>query len=140
MPTLIQRGKNLITVEFVGQHTFRLGVAEAERIMASACRAAVMHRAKAILTKALHYCPVLTGRLRRSGRVRRAPNEARGIYVAEVVFGGVRAPYAIDVHEITTRRHRPPTRSKFLYAAMQEQRGEMQRAVVDLLRQRLGRK
>lgn len=98
-----------------------------------------MHQAKAILTKAVHYCPVLTGRLRRSGRVRRASGEERGVYAAEVVFGGVQAPYAVDVHEITTRRHRPPTRAKFLYAAMQEQRPEMQKAVAEMLRRKLAK-
>jgi hypothetical protein len=61
------------------------------------------------------YCPIETGELRASGYV-----EARG-RTAEIGYGkdGM-APYAVLVHENPKFYHTPPTQSKFLQRAMDE--------------------
>jgi hypothetical protein len=65
------------------------------------------------------YCPFATGALRRSGfaEVVATGNQPR----VEVGYAkGGNPPYAVFVHEMTSHYRRPPTRSKFLQAAMLE--------------------
>lgn len=78
------------------------------------------------LDKAIMYCPVKTGALRKSAylEVRRA-GLLRG-WQAEIGFGRGGVPnYAIYVHEVPYK-HKDPTRWKFLQAALQEDSSAIQ--------------
>lgn len=70
--------------------------------------------ATAILTKSMMYCPIDTGALRASAKLK----VLGGGFV--VSYGGNKAPYAPYVHQIEDRHHKYPTRAKFLEAAVQE--------------------
>jgi hypothetical protein len=73
----------------------------------------VYRQAQKTMTKAVKYTPLLTGALRRSGKV-----EINGDQV-EISFGGAEAPYAVYVHEILHYVH-PVGQAKFLERAVQE--------------------
>ena len=63
---------------------------------------------EATVQQARPFTPKKTGELRRSGLTL-----IKGDGV-EVSFGGVKAPYALFVHEILTNFHKPPTKAKYL--------------------------
>lgn len=65
------------------------------------------------------YVPVKTGELKQSGylEVRKTASGA----TVEIGYGkGGRPNYAVYVHELTGYYHKPPTRAKFLQAAIEE--------------------
>lgn len=77
--------------------------------------------AEVILKKALYYCPVEYGPLRKSGRIE---SEGSGMGTrVHVVFGGPEAPYAIYVHENLEAKHASPTCAQFVTRAIRETRG-----------------
>lgn len=84
------------------------------------------------LEKAQAYCPAFTGALRRSGYVEiRRVGLLRG-WEAEIGFAKNNFPdYAIYVHERPGVFHAPPTRWKFLQAALEEDGPEIQRRIRD---------
>jgi len=86
-----------------------------------------MAEGRAVLERALYYCPMDTGDLRESGKVKalHGGRAFAGEYVVEVKFGGTAAPYAVLVHENMSARHAPPTRSKYLWQALVDRRGAM---------------
>lgn len=88
--------------------------------------------------KSQEYCPIRTGELRRSGYVEvRKLGVLRG-YQAEIGYGrGGLPPYAVLVHEMPTY-HRPPTRWKWLQAALQEDGAEIQARIVSGYREASG--
>lgn len=91
-----------------------------------AALAGAVATARAILDRALYYCPVQTGRLRGTGRLGDPEVSGGGALgyatvSVPITFGGPDAPYAVQVHENTDMPHRPPTRSKFLEAATMEE-------------------
>lgn len=71
------------------------------------------------LELAKSYCPVDTGVLRDSGYLEKQTYEGGARVILGFAKGGD-PPYAILVHEMTNLRHLPPTRSKFLLAAIEE--------------------
>lgn len=82
--------------------------------------------------KSQTYCPKFSGDLRRSGylEVRRV-GLLRG-WQAEIGYGRGGFPdYAIYVHERPGVFHAPPTRWKFLQAALEEDGAEIQRRIRD---------
>lgn len=62
-----------------------------------------------VVEKTRPFTPKKTGELRRSGLA--LIKAGKGV---EVSFGGVKAPYALFVHEILTNFHKPPTKAKYL--------------------------
>jgi hypothetical protein len=86
--------------------------------------------------KALEYCPEKSGRLRNSGYL-----EARKYYKGaevEIGFGrGGNPDYAIFVHEMPFY-HEPPTRGKFLQAALEEDYFSILTSIPRLLREATG--
>lgn len=67
--------------------------------------------ARAIYERALMYTPVKTGRLKASAELEVLSDRATIRYTA---------PYAVHVHEIPFRTHKPPTGMKFLEQAAAE--------------------
>lgn len=96
----------------------------------------LVRAAHAVLRKAKHYCPVSEegsggnppGTLRDSGQVTSVKRPGFGSE-AQVVFGGLAAPYALWVHEHVWKRHKPPTCAKFLERAYRETRGTVKSIV-----------
>jgi len=88
--------------------------------------------------KSQEYCPIRTGELRRSGYLEvRKLGVLRG-YQAEIGYGrGGLPPYAVLVHEMPVY-HRPPTRWKWLQAAIQEDAAEIQARIVSGYREASG--
>lgn len=75
--------------------------------------------------KAQTYCPKKTGALVASGHLESGMN-ASGRAFARISFGGGGViHYAAIVHERTDFHHAPPTRSKYLQAAVEEDLGKM---------------
>lgn len=65
------------------------------------------------------YCPVKTGLLKSSGDL--SSGIAKGRPTATISYGnGGEVHYAAMVHEMTENFHEPPTRSKFLQSALEE--------------------
>lgn len=69
--------------------------------------------------KSQEYCPVRTGALRASGYAEITGTGKRPRVEVGYAKGG-NPPYAVFVHEMTGIPHRPPTRSKWLQAALME--------------------
>lgn len=107
-----------------GHHTFRAGTRRAQATVDHYSKRLVLAEAREVLKRALFFCPIKTGRLRSTGRVRRQRAGLRGVgtHTVEVVFGGRRASYAVEVHERLDVRHAPPTQAKFLWRALVERR------------------
>lgn len=83
------------------------------------------------LAKAVGYCPIKTGALRSSAYLEVQRTGLFGAYQAEIGFGRNGEPhYAILVHEIDTY-HKPPTRWKFLQAALEEDASEIQNRLIN---------
>lgn len=87
--------------------------------------------------KAQEYCPKKTNDLVNSGY---AEITDRGKYSrVEVGFArGGNPPYGVFVHEMTSYHHEPPTRSKFLQAAMMEDFGQLRNFVYGYYQQFMG--
>lgn len=85
----------------------------ASSVSAEAALRAAYRQAQRTLAKAVTYAPLQYGALRASGVAEQVPG---GI---EIRFGGVSAPYAVYVHEITTNHH-PVGQAKFLERAITE--------------------
>lgn len=69
--------------------------------------------------KSQEYCPIASGRLRRSGYIEKT--SLRGKPRVEIGYGRAgEPPYTVFVHERVDMRHKPPTRAKFLQAAVLE--------------------
>jgi hypothetical protein len=66
------------------------------------------------------YVPKKTGALMASGHLQ-VGTTLSGRPEGSITYGGKDAPYAALVHEMTGRAHSPPTRSKFLQAALEEE-------------------
>lgn len=63
----------------------------------------------------------------------------RGNVVTEIGYAqGGKPDYAVWVHEIATYDHEPPTRYKYLQAAMQEKLGEVRPRLIKYLQDDLG--
>jgi len=76
------------------------------------------------LELAKYYCPVDTGALVESGYL----DKISGKGYSRVIIGfgkGGEPPYAALVHELVTHHHKPPTRSKFLLAALTEDQADI---------------
>ena len=95
---------------------------------------------KPTLAKAKYYTPVDTGALVESGRLE-VKMLSGGKVRGEIKFGGgPQLHYAPIVHESTWLRHKSPTRSKFLQAAMEEDYGDfLARGVAEYLKAGLGK-
>lgn len=79
------------------------------------------------------YCPTATGRLRNSGYLE--ITQFRGVPTVEIGYGrGSEPPYAATVHENVEWRHKPPTRAKWLQAALVEDEKGIQDRIVTRLR------
>tara|TARA_Y100000310_G_scaffold212376_1_gene213216 strand:+ start:3511 stop:3942 length:432 start_codon:yes stop_codon:yes gene_type:complete len=87
--------------------------------------------AHAIWERSQILVPVRTGRLKGSGRVEKATSVGKKYISAGVVYT---APYATYVHESTEILHTPPTRSKYLEAAMKDSETTMQTRLLQELR------
>lgn len=88
--------------------------------------------------KSKEYCPYKTGALRNSGYLEiRRVGLLRG-WQAEIGYGRGGLPhYTIIVHEMPTY-HKPPTRYKWLQAALQEDGDEIQRRITEGLKSASG--
>ena len=81
--------------------------------------------------KSQEYCPVKTEALKMSGYLEK--RKFRGNVVVEVGYAkGGKPPYAPIVHERIDYYHAPPTRAKFLQAALEEDAAEIQDRIVTL--------
>lgn len=79
--------------------------------------------------KSQEYCPEDTGDLKRSGYLE--TRTFRGQAAVEIGYGKGGFPhYAALVHERTDFFHAPPTRAKFLQAALEEDAGNIQARIV----------
>jgi hypothetical protein len=74
--------------------------------------------------KSQGYCPVLTGDLKNSGYLEDVGFRGQPRVEMGYAKGGI-PRYAVLVHEQVEVPHRPPTRSKFLEAAINEDYGEI---------------
>lgn len=70
------------------------------------------------------YCPKETGALVESAFLEKERTQQGGRVVIGFAKDGD-PPYAVMVHELTSNRHEPPTRSKFLLAALEEDAGNI---------------
>ena len=87
--------------------------------------------------KSQTYVPVKTGELKQSGYLE-ARKSATGTTV-EIGYGKAGRPhYAVYVHELTGFYHKPPTRAKFLQAALEEDLGAIQERLVAAYRGLIG--
>lgn len=74
--------------------------------------------------------PMATGRLKRSGYLESGVRN--GISWVEIGYGkGGNPPYTVFVHEKQEIRHAPPTRAKFMQAALQETQNIIMRRVFE---------
>lgn len=86
--------------------------------------------------KAIEYCPEDTGALRDSAYLE--TEKFRGRASCQIGFGrGGQPDYAVIVHELPYA-HEPPTRSKFLQSALDEDYYQILNRVPRLLRERAG--
>lgn len=70
--------------------------------------------------KSQTYCPYLTGALRNSGYLETV-SSGKGNIKVEMGYGkGGQPPYTMFVHENINTYHKPPTRAKWLQAAVYE--------------------
>ena len=77
------------------------------------------------------YVPVDTGDLKASGFLEVSTSSA-GRVNATIGYGkGGRPPYTVFVHEMTEVHHTPPTRSKFLQAAIEEDLDDIQGRIAE---------
>ena|SRR5665213_727125 len=76
------------------------------------------------LELAKSYCPVDTGALKESGYLEKQ-SSVDGTRVVIGFAKGGDPPYAVLVHEMVGNRHAPPTRSKFLLTALEEDAGDI---------------
>lgn len=84
------------------------------------------------------YVPVDTGKLKRSGFLESVSGDRK---IPRVVIGygkRGRPPYAVFVHERTDLRHKSPTRSKFLQAAVEEDIDNIRRRLLSSLTLKAG--
>ena len=80
------------------------------------------------------YVPVDTGALKRSGFLEVSTRSISGKSRVNATIGygkGGRPPYTVQVHEMTEVHHKPPTRSKFLQAAIEEELGSIRERVIE---------
>lgn len=84
-----------------------------------------------VFEKSQEYCPVDTGLLKSTGDLHVSGDEETRVKV-EISYGGNgTAWYAPIVHERVDIGHRPPTRSKFLQAAVEEETENLRARVVE---------
>lgn len=86
--------------------------------------------------KAQLYCPVDTGALVESGLLE-AESNADDSHPKVVISFGRGVPYAAFVHERTDIFHKPPTRAKWLQAAVQEDLGKMKGRIAAAMKRRM---
>jgi hypothetical protein len=96
---------------------------------------ALMYAVLPIFEKSQHYCPVKTGRLKRSGFCRQKAAAGRSQAKVEIGYAEGGDPhYAFIVHEDMTARHEGDTRAKFLQSAIDEGKDDIIPRVADYLR------
>ena len=88
--------------------------------------------------KAQLYCPKKTGALVESGEMILGTNADDSAYCRIASGGGGTIPYAAIVHERTDLHHEPPTRSKYLQSAVEEDLGNIKSRFVRDMRIRIG--
>lgn len=87
----------------------------------------IMTALKPVFWKSQRYCPYDSGDLVASGYLDKVKAGRRGGYIVEMGYARNNKPfYAIYVHE-KQAWHMPPTRWKFLQAAIEEESNEIQR-------------
>lgn len=87
--------------------------------------------------KSQEYVPVKTGELKNSGYLE--VNKVSSGAVVEIGYGKKGIPnYAVYVHEFTSFYHKPPTRAKFLQAAIEEDMDAIQDRIVTAYRSMVG--
>ena len=79
------------------------------------------------------YVPVDTGKLKASGFLESFSLSSKQPRVVMGYGKGGRPPYTVFVHERTDLRHKPPTRSKFLQAAVEEDIDNIEGRIVKAL-------
>lgn len=84
--------------------------------------------AQIIFDKSQEYVPVDTGVLKATGKIVETSSSSTHFQFS-VSYGRAVAPYAVFVHEMVQIPHDPPTRSKYLEAAVKETREQCSRAV-----------
>lgn len=83
------------------------------------------------------YCPKKTGKLVSTGQIVRTAKDGRPH--VSIRYGDKGDPhYAAIVHERTDLNHKPPTRSKWLQAAMEEDMFEFKSRILYYMKQRTG--
>lgn len=92
---------------------------------------------KPTFEKSQGYVPVKTGDLKKSGYLRTRQLKTRTIAEVGYALGG-RPFYGVFVHEDLQAFHQPPTRAKFLQAALEEDSDQIERRIRDLLGQAAG--
>jgi hypothetical protein len=96
---------------------------------------ALMYGCLPIFEKSQHYCPVKTGRLKRSGFCRQVGASGRAQAKVEIGYAQGGDPhYGFIVHEDMTARHEGDTRAKFLQSAIDEDKGNIVPRVASFLR------
>lgn len=79
--------------------------------------------------KSQQYVPLLTGRLKESGYLEGTKTASGG--TVTIGYGKAGDPgYAVFVHEMTGYYHKPPTRAKFLQAALEEDMEAIQDRII----------
>jgi len=89
------------------------------RNLESATPDIVRNALEPVFQKALEYVPKKTGALAASGKleVTGTPGDVEGT----ITFGDAKSWYAALVHEYVWLNHEPPTRAKYLQAALEEE-------------------
>jgi len=80
---------------------------------------ALLNALDPVFQKSQEYVPVKTGSLQSSG-VMRVEGEGNNLE-GSIVYGNPVAWYAAIVHEYVWLNHEPPTRAKYLQAALEEE-------------------
>lgn len=82
--------------------------------------AALRDALQPVFDKSQVYVPKRTGALAQSGQLNVSTN-AEGNAEGEITYGSSSVWYAALVHELVHLRHEPPTRAKYLQAALEEE-------------------
>jgi hypothetical protein len=99
---------------------------------------ALMYACLPVFEKSQTYCPVKSGRLKRSGYIMKVAASGRAQAKVEIGYARGGSPhYGVYVHENLMARHSDPTRSKFLQAAVEEERGHIVERVAEYLRNQM---
>jgi len=117
--------------------------ARLQRLLTQGGRGAVQAMGQAILAEASlalleskELVPVDTSALKQSGNLKPLRVEGKSVEVV-IGYGGVAAPYAVEVHENLEARHKPGKSAKFLEIPVKRRVAGLGKRIVDSVQEAL---